>query len=205
MRLFTRIAIFFYVTVISVVSGFVILIASRILTLDDVMYYVNATYSDTRLSMLVGLISGTFILISFLLAKIIFGSEQKERTIAFDNPSGRVSISLSAVEDLVRRLLQKIPEIKEVRPNIIATKRGLEIESRLILKTDVNIPEMTAKLQDLIKSRVQDVLGIEETVVVRIHVVKIVSDELKEKSKRAKDDDTSDTEEPTIPFQGYRS
>ena len=151
---------------------------------------------------IIGLVGFILILLSFLFAKLIAGFEQKERTIAFDNPAGRVSISLGAIEDMVKRLVLRETEVKEVRPNIIATKKGLQAEARLVLKADVNIPEVTARLQELIKSKIQDMIGIEEKVGVRIHVVKIISEE--PRSKRDKDN-YRERSEPTIPFQGYRA
>jgi len=151
---------------------------------------------------IIGLVGFILILLSFLFTKLIAGFEQKERTIAFDNPAGRVSISLGAIEDMVKRLVLRETEVKEVRPNIIATKKGLQAEARLVLKADVNIPEVTARLQELIKSKIQDMIGIEEKVGVRIHVVKIISEE--PRSKRDKDN-YRERSEPTIPFQGYRA
>ena len=204
MKFIARLAIFFYVVVISIISGFVMLFVTHVFPIAEIDYYLKFTYYDAESRGLVGLVAGIVMALSFLLAKIIFGGEQKERTIAFDNPSGRVSISLSAVEDMVGRMLQRIPEVKETKPHIHATKRGIEIESRLILRGDVNIPEMTAKLQDMVRSKVQDILGVEETVSVRLHVVKMSAQSEKTKPK---DDagEPRERREPTIPFQGYRS
>jgi uncharacterized alkaline shock family protein YloU len=138
-----------------------------------------------------------FISISF--AQLILGKIQRERTIAFANPSGQVTIALSAVEDLITRLLRPIPEIKEVRPDVIAGKRGIEIDLRLVLRSEANIPELTMQLQETVKNKVQELLGIEEQIMVRIHVAKIISLEEKEKKKKE-----LEKEEPSVPFSGYR-
>ena len=60
---------------------------------------------------------------------------------------------------------------------------------------------MTAQLQDLVKRKILDTIGLEEAVIVRIDVVKIVSDDNKPQRKIEKKDDF----EPTVPFQGYRA
>jgi uncharacterized alkaline shock family protein YloU len=202
MRFFTHLAIYFYVLMISLVSGVVIFFVSRLVTLEDVYYYLDLAYNNTEIRMIVGIVAGALVVLSLIFERIIIAGRQRERTIAFDNPSGRVSVSLSAVEDLVRRLVYKMPDIKEVRPNIIATKKGIEIECRLILKADVNIPDLTLKLQELIKNRIQEILGLEEIIIVRIHVVKIISEESKGKRTKEEGEEKS---EPIIPFQGYRS
>ena len=203
MRFFTGVALLFYVMTISFIGGIVILFVTHTILLNDVTEYLNITYLDMHIRSIVGAVGGALIVLSFVFARIISGGRQKERTIAFDNPAGRVSVSLSAVEDLVKRLMYKLSEIKEVRLHIIATKRGIEVEARLVLKADVSIPDITAKLQDLVKNKIQEILGIEETVIVRVHVVKIVTEE--NKPKRGKGDaEEEKAEQAPVPFHGYR-
>ncbi len=203
MRFLTHIAILFYVLVISILGGLTIFFALKIISLQEVTYYLQLAYNDEKLSQIVLGVGIALIILSFLFAKLIDGSRQKEKTIAFDNPSGRVSVSLSAVEDLVKRLLQKFAEIKEVKPVIVATKRGLEIDVRLVLKADVNIPEMTSQIQENIKQKVQDIIGLEDNVTVRIHISKITAEEGKSKGKKKGEETT--TSDISVPFQGYRS
>ncbi len=202
MRFFTQLAINFYVLVITVLSVFVLLFTFHVFTMEEVTFYLQDIYTQPQMAQVVRVVSGILILLSFLFARVLSGGRQREKTIAFDNPSGRVSISLNAVEDLVRRLMQKIPEVKEVRPSIVATKRGLQIDVRLILRADVNIPEMTSRLQELVKNKIQDVIGIEENVSVRIHIGKIIMDEGRTKGKGTEEEKKG---ELSVPFQGYRS
>ncbi len=204
MRFFTRVAILFYVVTISTTGFLAIFFAYVVDTplLIKIHYFLDSLKDDMQVRTIIGLVGFILILVSFLFARMIAGFQEKERTIAFDNPSGRVSISLGAIEDMIKRLVLRESEVKEVRPNIIATKKGLETETRLVLKADVNIPEMTARLQELIKGKIQDMIGIEEKVTVKIHVIKIISEE--HKSKREKDS-VRERSEPTIPFQGYRA
>ncbi|MFH1360565.1 MAG: alkaline shock response membrane anchor protein AmaP [Candidatus Omnitrophota bacterium] len=202
MKFFTRLAISFYVLIISVLSGAVILFATDVITLNDVSYYLRIVHNDPTVNMAVTITSCGLIIFSFILARIISGNQQKERTIAFDNPSGRVSVSLVAVEDLVKRMLYKNPEVKDVKPTIVAGKKGVSIEAKLVLRADVNIPEMTSKLQDTIKNKIQEILGLDETVTVRLHIIKMISDQSKSKGPRQDKDQESET---AVPFQGYRS
>jgi len=139
------------------------------------------------------------ILLSLSFAQLILGKMQKERTIAFSSPTGRVTIALSAVEDLIKRMCSSIPEVKELRPYVIAGKRGLEIDLKVILRSEINIPDLTTRLQDMVKTRLQDVLGVDEQIMIRIHVAKIVS--VEEKDKKAKKEFEKTT--PNIPFSGF--
>jgi hypothetical protein len=147
----------------------------------------------------VGLTGLLLILISFSFAQLILGRFQREKTIAFTTSSGEVTIALSAVEDLIRRLAGIMPEIKELRPDVIATKKGILVDLRVVLKSEANIPELTSRLQDITRSKIQDVLGIEEQIVIRIHVTKIISIEERDRKRR----EIEKEEQPTIPFSGY--
>jgi len=203
MRTFTRIVILFYVMILSVLCGIALLFVTHIVTLAEIIKFIELAYDDMDVRTIVGVVNAALIVLSFLFARIIYGSSEKERTIAFDNPSGRVTVSLAAMEDMVRRVILRIPDIKEVKTGIIATKKSLEVEIRLILRSDINIPEMTAQLQEMVKNKIQDSIGIEEAVVVRIHVIKITTDDAK--AKKTGKGEAEERSAPTIPFQGYRA
>ena len=146
------------------------------------------------------LITGSIVnALLFISAQIILGKFQREKTIAFTTSSGQVTISLSAVEDLIRRLAGIIPEVKELRPNVVANKKGIIVEMRVVLRSEANIPELTSRLQDLTRSKIQEVLGVDEQIIIRIHVAKITHDE--KDPRRKKDFEKEDRS--TIPFSGY--
>ncbi|MDD5044532.1 MAG: alkaline shock response membrane anchor protein AmaP [Candidatus Omnitrophica bacterium] len=199
MKFLTIIGVGFYVIVISLISTLLILFSLHILAVQDVTMVLSLLYTDNSYRIISGLVGLLLILLSLSFAQLILGKMQKERTIAFNSPSGRVTVALSAVEDLIKRMCASIPEVKELRPYVIAGKRGIEIDLKVILRSEINIPELTTRLQDMIKNRLQDILGIDEQIVVRIHVAKIVS--VEEKDKKAKKEFEKTT--PNMPFSGF--
>ena len=200
MKFLTRLAVLFYVTTILFMGCLMLLFILHVLDYDYVVETLNAIYSDFHLRWFFGLIAVVFLVKNYIYANAISDRRQMEKTIAFDNPTGRVSISLTAIEDLVKRVLSKFPEVKESKPNIIATKRGLDMDVRLILKADVNIPEFTAGLQETVRRKVQDSIGLEEPVTVRMHVVKILAGDVKSSQP-----EVSYPNQRNVPFQGYRA
>jgi len=102
------------------------------------------------------------------------------------------------VEDLIRRLSAVMPEIKELKPDVIATKKGIIADLRVILKQESNIPDLTTRLQDITRTKIQEVLGIEEQIIVKVHVAKIAA--IDEKEKRRREIEKSET---VTPFSGY--
>jgi uncharacterized alkaline shock family protein YloU len=121
-----------------------------------------------------------------------------ERTIAFENPAGGVTVSLTALEDLIKRLIVQLPEVKEIRPYMIVTRKGLEVDIKLVLRHEVNIPELTARFQEMVRRKIEDAVGMEGKVNIRVHVTKISLEDIKSKHK-------DEFQIPTqSPFHGYR-
>lgn len=177
---------------------FTIALSCNLLQLQDINNLIIYLQNNFSSRVIVGLFGLLLVLISFLFAQLILGRFQLEKTIAFTTSSGEVTIALSAVEDLIRRLAGVIPEIKELRPDVVATKKGINVDIRIVLGSEANIPELTGRLQEITRSKIQEVLGLEEQIIIKIHVVKITSQEEKEKKRKE-----SIKEEPTIPFSGY--
>jgi len=198
MRFFTVLGILFYAAIIIIIGVVLIVFSLNLLQPQDINNLLIYTQGNANPRIIIGLSGVLLILISFSFAQLILGRFQREKTIAFATSAGEVTISLSAVEDLIRRLGGVIPEIKELRPDVIATKKGIIVDLRVVLKSEANIPELTTRLQEITRSKIQEVLGIEEQIIIKIHVAKIIS--LEEKERKRKD---IEKEEPTIPFSGY--
>lgn len=198
--------ILFY-TAVLVFIGLLMIIFSIVLSIPGLqlqsikffndMLYVIQTSLNYRL--VISLSGVLLIIISFSFMQLILVRFQREKTIAFHSPSGDVTIALSAIEDLIRHFVVIIPEIKELKPDVIANRKGnIIVNLRVILKSEANIPELTAQLQEITKSKIQEVLGVEEQIIIRIHIAKIISREEKERRRKENEKD-----EPKIPFGGY--
>ena len=198
MRIFTVMGILFYASIIILAGIVLIIFALNLLQPLDINNLLNYAQSSPNSRVITGLFGLLLILISLSFAQLILGRLQREKTIAFATSSGEVTIALSAVEDLMRRLAGVIPEIKELRPDVIASKKGIIVDLRVVLKKEANIPELTSRLQEITKSKIQEVLGIEEQITVKIHVAKIITTDEKDRKKKE-----PDKEEPTVPFSGY--
>jgi uncharacterized alkaline shock family protein YloU len=198
MRILTILGVIFYASVLVLIGTTMIVFSLNFLQIQDISNILSVLQSsfDTKLALsLSGLL---LILISFSFANLILGRFQREKTIAFSTPAGPVTIALSAVEDLIKRMGHLIPQIKELRPNVVAKKNKIETDLRVILKSEANIPELTSQLQEITRVKMQEVLGIEEQIIVRIHIAKIAATEEREKKKK-----DFNKEEPAIPFGSY--
>ena len=196
MKLVTSLGVFFYTVIFFIIGGVLIAAAFGWIGAKDI--YAIADYLQLNLNsrIITGLVGFLLIIINISLGQLILGKIEKEKTIAFNTPSGQVTIALQAVEDLIKRLTQNFAEIKETRPDVIASKKGVEVNLRVILQNETNIPDLTGHLQEMIRTKIQEMLGIEEQITVKVHVAKIITYVEKKKKSQAAD-------EIIPPFGGY--
>ncbi len=122
--------------------------------------------------------------IGVLLAVIFFSyvviksrMAREEPSIAFDNPDGEVSISIKAIEDFVGRIGRDFAEVKTLETSIVARREGVQIVLKTELWSGSNIPKLTEKIQNVVKSQVQNILGIENVQSITMSVSKIIGRE----------------------------
>ncbi len=200
MKIFNLIIIFF-ILFSALLGTMAIGLSLHLIDLSDIVLQINTVYGNLNARIGLGAGGIFFILLALLFAQVSSSSREREKTIAFNNPSGQVTITLFAVEDLIRRIGQELPQVKEIKPNVTASKkRGIQVKIRLILKSEANIPEFTAQLQEMIKSRIQEIFGIDEQIVVRIHVAKILSQQEKTR-KKPKEQTEIPEENIQVPYQ----
>ncbi|MFA6321295.1 MAG: alkaline shock response membrane anchor protein AmaP [Candidatus Omnitrophota bacterium] len=201
MRIISGLTLFFYTLVFLAIGSLFIVMSLNIISLESIIEAITMLYATTNIRLILGLTGILLIFISIMVVQLAVGKIRREKTIAFENPDGQVTISLSAIEDFIKRALKQLPEVKDLKPSVRAGKKGISIINRVTLFSDVNIPEMTEKIQTIVKTRVQDMLGVEEPLSIRVHVVKIVHKE--EPVKNPNKDDKSTQFRGSIEYGNY--
>ncbi len=191
--------VFICTLVFAIAGGLLVAFSFNLFTLQELAFFLPATFQIQNINLIVGGAGLFLVIASILIAQITLGRLNREKTIAFNNPDGQVTVSLSALEDFIKRLSYSMTEIRDLRSSVIAGKKGIEINARISLWADVNIPETTESIQAIIKNRIQEMLGIEDPIVVKVHVGKII--EKKEKT-RPKKKGKEEIEEKLAPFRG---
>lgn len=174
MNIFKSLIILLYLVLYLAIGGALIILALNVFSLDQIIESVNFLYSDQNLKLAMGVIGIMFILIGILSTQISFGKMHREKTIAFENPDGQVVVSLTAIEEFIKRMVKEMPQVKELKSTVTASKKGIDVVSRATLFSDSNIPEITEKIQSMIKTKLLEMLGIEEAISVRMHVTKLL-------------------------------
>ena len=142
--------------------------------------------------------------VNYLFYQFFTVNVKRNRIIAFDNPNGRVTVSLSALEELIKRMLSETDEIREAKPSVTASRRGLNIRIRLSLSAENSVPSISSKVQSAVTKKVQDVIGLDEKVNVTIYIGRIYPEVVKEAKKVKKTEPQEENKPTNVPFHGYR-
>ena len=175
MNFIRSLAIIMHALVLLAIGGILVSLSLGLLSPDELGDIVNYIYIQTNAKLILGIIGVMFIAGGLLTANLNLGRMRAQKTIAFENPEGQVTVSLSAIEDFIKKSVRHLPEVKELRSNVTASKKGINIVCRATIFADSNIPAITERIQSIVKSNVQEMLGVEETINIRIHVTKISS------------------------------
>ena len=191
MKLVSIISRLFYTLILLVIGITLVLTALNLVPKERMLSALDAIYIIPNLRMIAGFAGLLLIAVSLFVIQLAMGRMQREKTIAFDNPDGQVRVALSAIENFMKGLVRQIPQIKELKPNIVAGKKGIVINTKVSLYSDTNIPNVAETIQSIVKGRVQEMLGIEDPITVKVDIAKIIQ---REESKKKKKEETQKEE-----------
>ena len=118
---------------------------------------------------------GAIFVIAGVMAPYRLGKKlKKDRVISFQNPDGEVSVSLSAIEEYIKKISKNIPGIKDIKSHVDVSKKGINIVMAVSLSAGSNIPEVTERIQMEVRNKVQGMLGVEERINIKMHISKIM-------------------------------
>lgn len=171
---FNNLIFVLFLAIIFFVSGIIFFLSIGLFPLEKIFLKVNyVIYSNFLNQIILCLISALLIALAIYL---IWKKEQYDRedlTVSQKTSFGEVKISLNSIKQLVLKVLKEIREIKEVRPEINLRKTGeIKIDLHTCVEQDVNIPELSERVQRKLKDYLLETSGI-ELKEIKIHIDKI--------------------------------
>jgi len=97
------------------------------------------------------------------------------KTISFDNPEGEVTISIRAIEDFVKRIGHEFPDVQELSSFILPSHNGIKVSLKTTITANANVPNLAETIQNTIKAKMQNILGIENITSVELHISKLAN------------------------------
>lgn len=178
MNFIKKLGLFIYMILMVATGAALIVLSLRVVSINTWSVCLESVYSSFNLQIAISAVGAIFIAIGIIVprrASRKLGGRNK--LITFQNPDGEVTVSLSAIEGYVRKVAKDIPGIEDVRSNVkVSKKKGITVISDVSISAGTNIPEATESIQVVVKSKIQEMLGVEEPVNVTMHITKIMKD-----------------------------
>ncbi len=199
MKLRAKIVLFVFGAIYMILGVFMVLYSLGFVNPGDLNFIAQGVKEWIPLDMLTGIVGGILIILVITLLNFVWAGFEAERNIAFRTEYGEVLVSLSAIEDYIRKLMRDESDIKDIRTKVTARKKGLIVQLKAVILSESNIPQVTEKIQSQIKTKVQEMLGMEESIIIRVYISKLAEKEKKKQRKDAKET----TEEPIPPYREF--
>ena len=114
--------------------------------------------ADTSIALWTSL--ALLVIIGFRLAYSCIKRKPSPKAVVHELKLGQVHITLPAIEGFVQKVAHQIDGIKEVKSQIIPTSAGIEIVLKIIVTPDINIPQVSEKIQQNVRDYILEVTGI---------------------------------------------
>jgi len=181
--------------ILSLITGLTLISLSlEVITVDTVTAYLAKIPADFPLKWITVIVGLLLILLCLRYIQASFQRSRRDKSVTFESDEGKVSITLVAIEDMLKKMLEAKTEVSRIRPKVLLRKKGIEVIARGVLTTEVNLVEFTKEIQEQVKEKVHTLLGEDKQVQVNLEIRKIAL---------SRQDLMAEDKEPEIPFRNY--
>jgi len=177
---FNNLIFVLFLVVTILISGIFLALSMRLFSLESFFFKTNyLIYSNLFNQIILGLVGALLI---FLVIYLIWQKAQIDKgnlSVVQKTSFGEIKISTGSIKRLALKVVKGMGEITETRPEVnILKSGGINIDLHLSVKQDVNIPELSEKVQRKLKEYLLETSGI-ETKEIKIHIDKIFYEDKK--------------------------
>jgi len=171
---FSNLIFVLFLVITVFISGIFLALSLRLFSLENFFFRINYwIYSNFFNQIILGLVGALLI---FLVIYLIWQKAQIDKgnlSVVQKTSFGEIKISIESIKRLTLKVVKGVGEITETRPEVnILKSGGINIDLHLSVKQDVNIPELSEKIQRKVKEYLLETSGI-ETKEIKIHIDKI--------------------------------
>lgn len=174
---FNNLIFYLFLVVIIFFSGIIFSLSLRPFSLESLSfktnYYYDLIYSNIFNQIILGLMAVLLIILAIYLIWRKGQFDKEDLSVVQKTSFGEIKISTNSIKRLTLKVIKGMGEIKEARPEINILKMGgINIDLHLSVVQDVNIPELSEKIQRKLKEYLLETSEI-ETKEIKIHIDKI--------------------------------
>jgi uncharacterized alkaline shock family protein YloU len=177
---FNNLIFVLFLVVIVFISGIFLALSLKLFSLENIFFKTNYLIYSSLINQIVLGLAGALLI--FLAIYLIWQKAQIGKgnlSVVQKTSFGEIKISIGSINRLALKVIKGIVEITETRPEVnILKSGGINIDLHLSVKQDVNIPELSEKVQRKLKEYLLETSGI-ETKEIKIHIDKIFYEDKK--------------------------
>lgn len=161
MNILYRFLLGIYTFCLAIISLFVVLIFTNIISKDVLTAYSNMIINNKDYSAIVAVIATVFFIISliFLLSGVDKGKDKS--AVEKKSELGNIMISLNSIESIIMSSVKQLDGVMDIKTVLERKKDAVKIKLKVVLTPEHNIPEVSSIIQIRAKEAVERVAGIE--------------------------------------------
>jgi len=177
---FNNLIFILFLAVLIFISGIFLALSLRLFSLESLFFKTNyLIYSNLFNKITLGLVGALLIFLAVYLIWQKTKIDKGNLSVVQKTSFGEIKISIGSIKRLALKVIKGMGEITEMRPEVnILKSGGINIDLHLSVKQDVNIPELSEKIQRKLKEYLLETSGI-ETKEIKIHIDKIFYEDKK--------------------------
>lgn len=202
MNFLRRLTLTIHFLVVYLVCSYFILLASGFIsgeTLTQAIYFIQDDFFIRSAFICIFVFLLLFNYLFFCLNRNVV--RPAPRVIEFTNPNGKATIKVRSLEAKVQQIVSEFPEVGHSQSKIDFLGKKLRLNLDLTFLSDVNVPEVTARIQALVKEKLSDTIGESYPLLIDVNITEMKLNKKDEIQSAASTQDAGDT---NLPFQGYR-
>lgn len=170
MKVFDLFTKLFSVFVFLTLGSLLIMVSLHVVSWQDLVRDLGGIYESRQTAFHTLVVGFFFIFMGLAFAKILIKQSRYTGGLVYMGPLGRTKVSVTAIEDVVRKALKKFPEIDNFTLKCRGYERSAEIKLKLDVQENVLLPRFTDQVKKEILTRLERILGVQNDVEVFLDV-----------------------------------
>ena len=159
MKIVNATATLFSVLTFLTLGSLLLMIGLHLLSAEDAVLKIQEIYSNPWRSLQTAGLGILFIFVGLTFAKMFVKRGRETEAIVLQSEMGPIVISLTTIEDLVKKVLKRFSLVKDWKVKAVIEGRDVEIKLRLVLWSGENIPSLLESIQHEIRDRLRKIIG----------------------------------------------
>lgn len=150
-----------------------VMVALHLLSMQDAVSKIQELYTNPWRSFQTGMIGLLFIFVGLAFAKMLIKRGRQTEAIIYQGEIGPIVVSVTAIEDIVKKVLKRFALVKEWKPKTSIDGRDVEIKLKMVLWSGGDVPILLGNVQQEIRDRLKKILSRDSRLEIHCDVVRI--------------------------------